>query len=59
MLGLAKTCAKLKISCFHDLGARLGVAGPHVPPLANLIAPAPSRAHRPEICPGYVAGNSR
>ena len=42
MLGLAKTCAKLKISYFHSLGARLGIAGPLVPPLANLIAPAPS-----------------
>ncbi len=42
MLGLAKTCAKLKISFFHYLGDRLGIAGPHVPPLASLIAPAPS-----------------
>ena len=42
MIGLAKTCAKLKISFFHYLGARLAVAGPHVPPLATLIAPAPS-----------------
>ncbi len=42
MLGLAKTCAKLKISFFDYLGARLGIAGPHVPPLASLIAPAPS-----------------
>ena len=42
MLGLAKTCAKLKISFFHYLGARLGITGPHVPPLASLIAPAPS-----------------
>jgi Transposase IS66 family len=42
MLGLAKTCAKLKISLFHYLGARLGIAGPHVPPLATFIAPAPS-----------------
>jgi Transposase IS66 family len=42
MLGLAKTCTKLKISFFHYLGARLGIAGPHVPPLPTLIAPAPS-----------------
>jgi Transposase IS66 family len=42
MLGLAKTCAKLKISFFHYLGARLGIAGPQVPPLASLIALAPS-----------------
>ena len=42
MLGLAKTCAKLKISFFHYLGARLRIAGPHIPPLVTLIAPAPS-----------------
>src|SRR5208282_3281033 len=42
MLGLAKTCAKLKISFCDYLGARLGIPGPHVPPLASLIAPAPS-----------------
>ena len=39
MLGLAKTCAKLKISFFHYLGARLGIAGPRVPPLVSLVAP--------------------
>ncbi len=38
MLGLAKTCAKLKVSFFDYLGARLGIPGPHVPPLAVLIA---------------------
>jgi len=42
MLGLAKTCAKLKISFFLYLGARLQIPGPHVSPLARLIAPAPS-----------------
>jgi len=42
MLGLAKTCAKLKISFFHHLGARLQIPGPHIPPLPRLIAPAPS-----------------
>ena len=42
MLGLAKTCAKLKISFFHYLGARLNIPGPHIPPIASLIAPAPS-----------------
>lgn len=40
MLGLAKTCAKLKISFFHYLGARLGIPGPEIPPLPNLVAPA-------------------
>ena len=42
MLGLAKTCAKLKISFFHYLGARLQIPGPQIPPLASLIAPVPS-----------------
>jgi hypothetical protein len=42
MLGLAKTCAKLKISFFHYLGARLQIPGPNIPPLASLIAPVPS-----------------
>ena len=42
MLGLAKTCAKLKISFCDYLGARLGIPGPHVPPLASLIASTPS-----------------
>jgi len=42
MLGAAKTCAKLKISFFHYLGARLQIPGPQIPPLASLIAPAPS-----------------
>ena len=38
MLGLAKTCARLRISFFHYLGARLQIPGPYIPPLANLIA---------------------
>jgi hypothetical protein len=42
MLGLAKTCMKLKISFYQFLGARLGIAGPQIPPLAQLIRPAPS-----------------
>jgi hypothetical protein len=42
MLGLAKTCKKLKISYFEFLGARLGIPGPHVPNLANLVREAPS-----------------
>ena len=42
MLGLAKTCAKLKISFFHYLGARLKIPGPEIPPLATLIAPTPT-----------------
>jgi hypothetical protein len=42
MLGLAKTCAKLKISFFHYLGARLKIPGPEIPPLATLIDPTPT-----------------
>lgn len=42
MLGLAKTCMKLKVSFYHFLGSRLGIQGTHIPPLAELIRPAPS-----------------
>lgn len=42
MLGLAKTCRKLKIPFFHYLGARLGIPGPDIPNLQTLIRPAPS-----------------
>src|SRR5271165_909139 len=42
MLGLAKTCAKLKISFFAYLGARLGIPGQHVPPLPTLIDANPA-----------------
>jgi hypothetical protein len=42
MLGLAKTCMKLKISFYAFLGSRLGIAGPQIPPLAQLIRPVPS-----------------
>jgi hypothetical protein len=41
MLGLAKTCAKLKIPFFDYLGARLKIPGPNIPPLATLIVPVP------------------
>jgi hypothetical protein len=37
MLGLAKTCMKLKVSFYHYLGVRLGIVGPQIPHLANLI----------------------
>lgn len=40
MLGLAKTCKKLKIPFFDYLGARLGIPGPAVPNLATLVSPA-------------------
>src|SRR5712691_11267023 len=42
MLGLAKTCMKLKLSFYDFLGARLGLPGTKIPPLAELIRPAPS-----------------
>jgi hypothetical protein len=42
MLGLAKTCRKLKIPFFDYLGARLTVPGPPIPNLAKLVRSAPS-----------------
>ena len=42
MLGLAKTCRKLKIPFFNYLSARLAIPGPEIPDLAILIRPAPS-----------------
>jgi hypothetical protein len=42
MLGLAKTCMKLKLSFYDFLGARLGLPGTPIPPLAELIRPVPS-----------------
>jgi hypothetical protein len=40
MLGLMKTCGKLKISFFRYLGDRLGLPdqGPPIPPLADLVS---------------------
>jgi hypothetical protein len=40
MLGLAKTCMKLKLSFYLYIGARLGIEGPAIPPLPSLIRPA-------------------
>jgi hypothetical protein len=40
MLGLAKTCMKLKLSFYDFIGDRLGIPGPKIPPLENLIRPA-------------------
>jgi hypothetical protein len=42
MLGLSKTCMKLKLSFYEFIGARLGIPGPKIPPLASLIRPAPA-----------------
>ena len=41
MLGLAKTCAKLKVRFFDYLGARLAIPGPSIPNLPNLVREAP------------------
>jgi Transposase IS66 family len=40
LLGLAKTCSKLNLTFFQYLGARLGIAGPTIPPLASLVQAA-------------------
>jgi transposase IS66 family protein len=40
MLGLAKTCMKLKLSFYDFIGDRLGIPGLKIPPLATLISPA-------------------
>jgi hypothetical protein len=42
MLGLAKTCMKLKLSFYEFLGSRLGLPGSQIPHLAELIRTAPS-----------------
>jgi hypothetical protein len=42
MLGLAKTCMKLKLSFYDFIGDRLGIPGPKIPPLAGLIRQAPA-----------------
>jgi hypothetical protein len=42
VLGLAKTCAKLRLSFFDHIGNELGIPGPEIPPLASLVNPAPS-----------------
>jgi hypothetical protein len=42
MLGLSKTCRKLRLSFFDYLGDRLGLHGdqPRIPPLAALVTQA-------------------
>jgi len=42
MLGLAKTCMKLKLSFYDFIGDRLGIPGPKIPDLATLVSPAPA-----------------
>jgi len=41
MLGLAKTCMKLKLSFYQFLGDRLGIPGPKIPDLATLVSLVP------------------
>jgi transposase len=59
MLGLLKTCRKLRLSFFAYLGDRLGLNGdqPRIPSLADLVAQA--KAHCPlsaTIFPTYLSG---
>jgi hypothetical protein len=42
MLGLAKTCMKLKLSFYDFIGDRLGIPGPKIAHLATLVRPAPA-----------------
>lgn len=42
MLGLYKTCKKLRISFYQFLGDRLGIPGSKIPPLQTLVRPVPS-----------------
>jgi Transposase IS66 family len=42
MLGLAKTCMKLRLPFYEFLGSRLGLPGAPIPPLAGLIRPLPA-----------------
>jgi len=37
LLGLMKTCRKLRLSFYHFLGDRLSITGKTVPPLATLV----------------------
>jgi hypothetical protein len=41
MLGLAKTCMKLKVSFYQFVGDRLGIPGPKIPDLATLVSLVP------------------
>jgi len=42
ILGLYKTCMKLRLSFYHFIGDRLGIPGPKIPILATLVRPANS-----------------
>jgi hypothetical protein len=51
MLGLAKTCMKLKVPFYHYLGARLGITGPKYRPCRASSAQHRPDDRLPEICP--------
>jgi len=42
MLGLMKTCAKLRLSFFDYIGDRLGIPAPNIPPLPALVSSVPT-----------------
>ena len=56
MLGLAKTCKKLKIPFFAYLGARLGIAGPAIPSSQPSSTPPQAKRLAREFAPGYENG---
>src|SRR5690606_39750760 len=45
MLGLMKSCKKLRLSLYHYLGDRLGVAGQAVPALSALVLARSNAVH--------------
>ena len=55
MLGLAKTCMKLKIPFFDYLGAPPRHSRPRHPQPRNPRQPRPKLTTRPGICPGYLS----
>ena len=55
MLGLAKTCMKLKLSFYEFLGDRLGIPGAQIPHLAEPLLSVPPRHNRHRK--GTGAGN--
>ena len=53
-LGLAKTCAKLKIAFWDYLGDRLAVPGAQaIPKLSEIILARAKRSDRHDFCPSY------